>query len=276
VKALAWIDGEIVALERAHVALDDPGYLLGDGVFETLRARYGRIFRWALHAERMAHGLAVLAIAGGSLAVAERAVRELAATTHDQHDVYLRVQIARDRTGQGKTTALARSLPAYPERLYRQGARLGVADWRRDPADPLAGVKSVSYLAQVRTRRRAQVSGFDDALILNTHGRVCESSYANVLARCGDVILTPGREEGALDGVTRRVLLDEFDIERYALQTRLDWPALESADDVVLVSTLAGVIPVVRIEGIDRDYAGAGGAFARRMTTCYKKLLDAA
>lgn len=269
-KALAWIGGEVMALEQARVALDDSGYLLGDGVFETLRVRYGRIFRWDLHAERMAHGLAVLEIDEKTLAVAERAAQELAVVLRDQGDVYLRVQITRDGV-----TALARSLPAYSDRLYLKGARLGVADWRRDPDDPLAGVKTMSYLAQARTRRRAQACGFDDALILNTAGRVCEASYANVVARCGDVILAPGLEEGALDGVTRRVLLDELDDERHASGTRLDWSTLELADEVVLVSTLAGVIPVAQIEGINRDYACADGALARRMTVCYAELLEA-
>lgn len=274
-KALAWIDGDVIALEQARVALDDPGYLLGDGAFETLRSRRGRVLRWDLHAERMAYGLAVLDIDAQALGVAERAVHELAAAARDQNDVYLRVQITRDRAGRGRVTVLARSLPAYPDRLYRQGARLSVADWRRDPDDPLAGVKSMSYLAQVNTRRHARTRGFDDALILNTHGRVCEASYANVMARSGEVILAPGRKEGALDGVTRQVLLDALDAGRYALQARLDWSELESAEEVVLVSTLAGVIPVAHIEGIDRDYIGASGVFARRMTQCYADLLEA-
>ncbi|MGH8271311.1 MAG: aminotransferase class IV [Gammaproteobacteria bacterium] len=277
-KPLAWIEGRILPLVEARIALDDPGFLVGDGVFETLRARRGKLFRWDLHAERLAAGLAAVGIGNEALAVAERAAHEVAARAQDGYadDLYVRVQVARDATGAGTVTALARALPQYPERLYREGARLGVAAWHRDLADPLVGVKSLSYLPQVWSRREAQARGFDDALILNSAGRVCEAAHGNVIARRGRNIYAPGSEEGALDGVTRRVLLAQIADDAYVLQSRLERSELEEAEEVVLTSTLAGVIPVVEIEGVSKRYAGAAGELAARLTQTYETLLDAA
>lgn len=272
---LAWIEGRILPLAEARIALDDPGFLVGDGVFETLRARKGRPFRWDLHAERLAAGLAVVGIGTGELVEAERAVHELAARTGNGDDVYLRVQISRDAVGEAAVTALARPLPPYPERLYREGARLGISAWRRDPADPLAGVKSLSYLPQVWARREAQARDFDDALIFNSAGRVCEAAHGNVLARCGGRLYAPGPKEGALDGVTRRVLLAELADDDFALQLQLSRGELEEAEEVLLTSTLAGVVPVAEIEGVDRGYAGPSGELARRLARAYETLLDA-
>jgi branched-chain amino acid aminotransferase len=264
-----------VPLSEAHIALDDPGYLLGDGLFETLRARKGNVFRWDLHAERLAAGLSAIGIHSEALILAERAARGLAVeVANENDDVYLRVQVSRTATGEAYVTALARPLPKYPARLYGEGARLAVAAWRRHPADPLAGVKSLSYLPQVWTRRAAQARGFDDALILNTRGKICEASYANVIAGYRNAIYAPSPEEGALDGVTRRVLLAGLDRNEYAMRSRLSWSELETADEVLLVSTLAGVIPVVEIEGVKKRYAGPAGELARRLTMLYVTLLD--
>ncbi|HEX5314346.1 MAG TPA: aminotransferase class IV [Gammaproteobacteria bacterium] len=275
---LAWIAGTVMPLAEARIALDDPGFLLGDGVFETLRARKGKPFRWDLHAERLAAGLAVVGIAAEALAVAEGAVHELATrAAHDcDDDVYLRVQVSRLAASRAEVTALVRPLPAFPEHLYRRGARLAIADWHRDPADPLAGVKSLSYLPQVWARRAVQARGFDDALILNSFGRVCEAAHANVIARHGRVLYAPGPEEGALDGVTRRVLLAALPEDDYAVETRLDRIALVEAEELVLISTLAGVVPVSGIAGVDRLYAGAAGVLAMHLAHAYAVLLDSA
>lgn len=272
---LAWIEGRVLPLAEARIALDDRGFLVGDGVFETLRARKAKPFRWDLHAERLAAGLATVGIGAGALVEAERAVHELAVRTGNGDDIYLRVQVSRDAEGEGTVTALARSLPSYPERLYAEGARLGISPWRRDPADPLAGVKSLSYLPQVWARREAQARGFDDALILNSAGRVCESAHGNVIARRGRALYAPGPGEGALDGVTRRVLLARIGDEDYELRLRLDRSELEEAEEAVLTSTLAGVVPVAEIEGVSKRYAGAEGELAARLTQAYDTLLAA-
>ncbi len=274
---LAWIEGCVLPLAEARVALDDPGFLVGDGIFETLRARRGKLFHWDLYAERLAAGLAAVGIGNEALTVAQRAAHEVAAHAQAGYgdDLYVRVQVSRAAEGAGVVTALARPLPRYPERLYREGASLGIAAWRRDPADPLVGVKSLSYLPQVWARRAAQARGFDDALILNLAGRICEAAHGNVIARRGRNLYAPGPEEGALAGVTRRVLLAQIADDGYVLQYSLQRGELGSAEEFVLTSTLAGVIPVVAIEGVDKRYAAAAGELCRRLTQAYETLLDA-
>ncbi len=276
----AWIAGQVMPLEAATVPLSDPGFLLGDGVFETLRACHGRIFDWPPHRLRMAQGLDVLGIMQETLDTVDRAlaaVTAVAAATFD--DMYLRVQIVYGSgsgyPAAGWVSALARPCPVYPENWYRHGVRLGVAALRCDPQAPLAGVKSLSYLPQVLARRGAQARGFDDALILNTAGRVCESAHGNVIARRDHTLYAPGREEGALAGVTRRALLQWAETVGYAVEFRLPWEVLREVEEVVLLSTLAGVVPVAVIEGMDSVHlSGADGALAAAMAAVYEALLN--
>ncbi len=276
----AWMDGAVVPLAEAAVPLDDPGFLLGDGVFETLRARRGRIFRWPLHRARMAHGLEVLGIGSGVLDTVQAALEALAAAgARDYDDQYLRAQVVRERgagaAATGNVTALVRPLPGYPAHWHGTGVRLGVAACRIDPHSPLAGVKSLSYLPQVLARRQAQGGGFDDALILNTDGRVCESAHGNVIARLGRTLYAPGREEGALAGVTRDVLLGWARDNGYGIEIRLPWDVLPMAEEAVLASTLAGVVPIATVEGLDARFPGGEGELAVAMTQAYEAMLDA-
>lgn len=276
----AWIEGSVVPLAEASVPLDDPGFLLGDGVFETLRGRRGRLFEWPRHRARMAHGLEVLGIATAGLETVQEALKALAAVGAGAFDdQYLRVQMVRvpgaGTSIPGRLTALVRPLPEYPAHWYESGVRLGVAEWRCDPRSPLAGVKSLSYLPQVLARRRVQAQGFDDALILNTDGRVCESAHGNVIARLGRTLYTPGREEGALAGVTRDVLLGWARDNGYEIEIRLPWDVLPMADEVVLASTLAGVVPVATVEGLDVRFAGGNGELAAAMRQAYEDMLGA-
>ncbi|MDN5865427.1 MAG: D-amino acid aminotransferase, partial [Gammaproteobacteria bacterium] len=71
---LAWMDGCVLPLGEARIALEDPGFLFGDGVFESLRVRRGRPFRWDLHARRLSEGLEVVGIDAGPLNLAQFAV----------------------------------------------------------------------------------------------------------------------------------------------------------------------------------------------------------
>lgn len=274
----AWVAGRLMPLDKASVPLVDPGFLLGDGVFESLRARRGRIFEWPRHRARMEHGLAVLGIEPEVLDGVEDALEALADAAAPAFDEqYLRLQVVReagpaDPAG-GWVTALVRPLPEYPAHWHERGVRLGAAEWKTDPDSPLAGVKSLSYLSQVLARRRAQARGFDDALVLNTEERVCESAHGNVIARLGRTLYAPGREEGALAGVTRDLLLEWAEVNGYEVEIRLPWDVLDGMEEVVLVSTLAGVVPVTGVEGLNVRFAGAGGELAAAMTQAYEDML---
>jgi branched-chain amino acid aminotransferase len=150
--------------------------------------------------------------------------------------------------------------------------RLATVAWRKDPRDPLAAVKHLSYLPYLIARRQAHAAGADDALILNTNGRVCEASHSNVLAVVDGALHAPGVGEGALDGVTRRLLLDSEAVGRSTVVDRITPEALAHADEVLLTNTVGGVVPVSRVDESTRP-AGAGGAWYARLGAAYEALV---
>lgn len=279
---LAYVDGAIVPVHEARVPLLDRGYLLGDGVFETLRAHGGVVFRREDHAARLRNGLRVLGLHEGLEAEYEQAVDALLQAGAGLGDaLYLRVNVTGGPTEEvagdveaPNVTGIVRPFKPYPMQYYSRGVRCIFAG-RKDRRDPLASVKSMSFGHYVHARRQALVAGAHDAILLNDAGRIAEATTSNVFAVLDDAVHAPGAAEAALDGVTRTVVLEllrEAGLEVFGTLPR---DVLESADEVWLSNTTGGVVPVTAI-GDAPVAAGEKGPLAARLAHAYEDLVRGA
>ena len=116
--------------------------------------------------------------------------------------------------------------------------------WRLDPDAPWVGLKTTQYAGHLSARREAQAAGADDALLLDRRGFVAEATTSNIALRIGDQIFCPGPEQGAVDGVTRKVLAPHL-----GGSDALPAQRLPEVDEAVLLSAVQGVRPVASIDG---------------------------
>ncbi len=123
----------------------------------------------------------------------------------------LRIVVVRNRGGIWEGPGLDRDydLIALTTKLkdWGEGTRLAVVPQARHSAQMFAGVKSLSWSMNLCWYEMAQSRGYDEALLLNEHGRVSECTSANIFAAVGDRVYTPPLGSGCLPGVTRDVLL---------------------------------------------------------------------
>jgi branched-subunit amino acid aminotransferase/4-amino-4-deoxychorismate lyase len=141
--------------------------------------------------------------------------------------------------------------PVAAEILAR-GLRAVIATGRRDPAHPLASVKTTSRADHVHAKLEAEQAGADDAIALTTDGRVAEATTANVAIIVGKRVLTPPLSAGILAGTTRDWLLRPEGAAALGLSASEAWitPAdLLAADEVLLCSSVAGFQPLVALDG---------------------------
>jgi branched-chain amino acid aminotransferase len=221
-----WIDGELVPADARHLSAFDRGFQLGDGVFETLRARAGRPTELAEHVARLrrsADGLDIPlddtlddalddALAGGIAAL-------LAADGLDgpDGDASIRITVSRGETsGRGllplerpRPTVVIQAwpVPPPPRDHLERGLHLAVSSVRRDPENPLAALKTTSRADYVFARLEARRAGADDALFLTTDGHLSEATSANVFLVRGTELATPALACAILPGTTRTWLL---------------------------------------------------------------------
>ena len=231
---------------------DDLGVARGESVFETLRISHGRPAFLDLHLARLARSAARLAIdlPGGWDVLATFAAKE-----HGGADGVLRLTCSKGSPGGSPVGfALASAVPAETLRARAHGVSvvtltLGVtADQRASAPWLLGGVKSTSYAVNMATLRAAEEQGAQDAVWVSSDGQVLEAPTATVAWVSGGGLVTPPAEEvGTLPGTTAHVALGLASVPVEVRRGTVE--ELRAADEVMLLSSVRGVAPVVRLDG---------------------------
>lgn len=280
-----WVDGHVLPADATHLSVFDRGFQLGDGVFETLRARAGRVTELEEHVARLrgsANGLGI-ALADDIGEALERGIGDLlAAEALDgpDGDASIRITVSRGAfhgrgllpTGEEVAPTVAIQVwPVVPPPAghIEQGLHLVSSSVRRDPDNPLAMLKTTSRADYVYARLEARRAGADDALFMTIDGLISESTSANVflVRRLGDEVTelaTPALDCAILPGTTRSWLLGwARRVELRATEGWLTPRDLAAADEAFLSSSVAGILPVTRFDGRDIGN-GRPGPWTRR------------
>lgn len=273
--SVIWVNGRFAAAEEPNVRADDQGLLFGRGVYDTFRARNGRVFRLGAHIARITAGADAIGVAMPALDMAE-VVRELCQRC-GLDDARVRMTLAAGPPGAGPTLIVqARAVSDYPEEMYERGMSAVVSAVRRNDTSPLAGIKSLNLLDNVMSREWAHSRGADTALLLNTHGFLAEASTANVFVVLGGGLVTPPVADGALPGVTRAAVLElarEGGVP--ADERSLELEELFSGEEAFLTGAVMGVMPLARVGG--RTIGdGKPGVVTRRVREWYEGAVEAA
>lgn len=278
-RAAAWVDGRLVVADQPALLAGDRGFQLGDGVFETLRVRRGVAIELALHLARLRGGLDALAIplpwSDAELAAAIDAV----VAANAPADAAVRLTVSRGApSSRGllpaswrdlRPTVVVQAWPHLPlsAAVLARGVRVIVASGRRDPAHPLATVKTISRADHVHAKLEAELAGADDAITVTLDGHVAEATTANVAVVVGSRVLTPPLAAGILAGTTRDWLLRPEGAAALGLVAAEAWftpDDLLAADEALLCSSVAGFQPIVALDGAPVA-GGRPGPWAARL-----------
>jgi branched-chain amino acid aminotransferase len=285
---LIWHNGELVAWEDAKVHVLTHGLHYGTGVFEGERA-YATdlgpaIFRHQDHLARLLKSAELYYMP------IPYTLQELRAATHELivanglRQCYIR-PIAFRGYGQMGLYPLdcdvSVSIAAWPWGAYLgeesklAGVRAKVSSWRRISHDALIPHSKASgqYLNSVLAKIEASKAGYDEAILLDAHGFVCEGSGENIYAVRDEQILTPPQTAGILDGISRRSIITiARDLGYKVVERDLARAELYLAEEVFLSGTAAELVPVREID----DHAigdGTAGPITRALQAAYDDAL---
>jgi branched-chain amino acid aminotransferase len=288
--SVVWLNGRLLPEAQACIPVADRGLLLGDGVFETLRAYGGAPFRAGAHLARLAAGAERLAIplpgglddalaatiaANAGAAGAGGAAGACGAGT----GLAVRVTVTRGAGGRGlepagefPPTVLITAAPYVAAAAwYERGLRAVVARHRRNEAGAAAGLKALGAVEAVLARREALAAGADEALVLDTAGHLAEAAAANVFLLVRGRLRTPPLACGILPGITRAAVLELADAAGIEVDAAPVQPAeLAQAEELFLTSSLREVVPVVEVGGRPVG-AGRPGPVAARLLEAYRR-----
>jgi len=255
-----WLDGKLVDEADAKVSVFDHGLLYGDGVFEGIRVYEGRVFELEAHVRRLYESARVIRLEipldKGELATAMKKTVEANGLT----DGYIRLVVTRGVGTLGlnpfvcKKSGLiiiADKIQPYAAELYETGIKvISATTVRNHPLALPPQLKSLNYLNNIIARIEAVDSGAAEAVMYNHEGYVAEATVENVFIVREGVIYTPPVAAGALEGITRNLIIRLAKEENLELVeknlTRCD---LYTCNEFFLTGTAAEVIGIVEIDG---------------------------
>jgi len=261
-RPLVYVNGQLVPRSQAAINVFDHGLLYGDGVFEGIRVYRGRIFKLQQHMDRLYRSAAAIRLDLEKHVPRDKmiAIQRRCVEANELTDGYIRLVVTRGVGTLGLhpfkcptpgIICIADQISLYPPELYKTGMRVVVANRPRIPIANLdPRVKSLNYLNNVLAKIEAIDLDCLEVIMLNNVGRVAECSGDNIFIVKDGAIVTPPTDEGILEGITRRFVLDTVapGLGIPAEEKRLVLDDVLGADEVFLTGSAAEIIAVTQID----------------------------
>jgi branched-subunit amino acid aminotransferase/4-amino-4-deoxychorismate lyase len=236
------VNGTEVRVAEAGIPLDDPAFHVGLGVFETVALREGRLIDIERHLDRLREGALLLGIESPGADVLHATLAK-ALRTQSAPCGWVKIVVTRG----GRWIVLTGAMDRGEE---GSSASAVLLPWRRNPRDPLAGVKTTSYAQNELGLEEARRRGAEEGIWLNTRGHLTEGCTSNLFLVHHRKVYTPAVGEGILAGVVReRAICAARALGMSVHEGRIRLRRLEQAHEAFLTSSLRGVRPLVRFEG---------------------------
>lgn len=250
---MIWINGE----RQQQITVSDRALHYGDGCFTTARLQQGKIAWLEAHLQRLKQAASVLMIQDVDWHRLKQEMLHAAANAQPGEGV-LKVILSRGSGGRGYSAAgchqpvrivMLFAAPAHYEALHESGVRLAISPVRLGINPQLAGIKHLNRLEQVLIRTQLEQSGADEALVLDTEGKLVECCAANLFWRKENQLFTPAIDGAGVDGIMRRRIIALAGQHGYVCQQVREEPqALAEADEVFISNALMPLLPVRQIE----------------------------
>jgi branched-chain amino acid aminotransferase len=281
-----WMNGEFVAWEDATVHVLSHGLHYGTGVFEGIRCyetdRGPAVFRHSEHLARLEKSAELYYLK------LPYAAAELRAATHELirknglQSCYIRPLAFR---GYGEMGLYAKSAPVdvmvavWPWGAYlgdegkQHGVRAKVSSWRRISPNGLIPHAKASgqYLNSILAKTEAANAGYDEAILLEDNGTVCEGSGENIFIIREGEIATPGHTASILDGISRKSVIQiAEDLGFNVVERDIARSELYLAEEAFLVGTAAEMVP---LREVDDHSLGEPGEVTRQIQAKFEDAL---
>lgn len=248
---LVCFNGTMRKRSEPLLTVDNRAFKFGDGVFETMKIEKGVLQLAGYHFDRLFASLELLQIETSfASAELEERISKLCTVNGCTDRARVRLEVFRNDSGQGEYCIETFELPEEKVLWNERGWTLDIYPYARKGQDVFANLKTANYLPYVMADRYARQKGLDEALVLNSHGHLCDASKANLfLINKGD-ILTPALHQGCVNGVMRRHVIEELKKKGYVVkQSEVSQENLQDASEVFVTNALQGIKWVERFRG---------------------------
>jgi len=269
----------IIDSAAAKISANDGGFLFGMGLFETMRATSGKVFRVDDHIDRLFGSADALEINN----CYERdfiinAIDELL-KTNELSEARVRLTLTGGPiAGDNPVPTLlitAVDFTPYPADYYEKGVTVTLCDYRQNTMDPLCGHKTTNYFSRLMALQQAHRKKSTEAIWFTIDNKLAEGCVSNVFLVKDKIIYTPKLDTPILNGIARKTVLEVAENESVDVVAKdLFIADLLGADEVFLTNSIMTVLPVSAVEAHTVG-EGKPGEITKQILTGYNELLNA-
>jgi branched-chain amino acid aminotransferase len=261
------VNGRLLPPDQAAVSVLDPGFMHGEGLFETMRVYGGRVFRLEQHLARMTAAAAEMGLQQQAERLRPQDVSE-ALSASGLAEASVRVTVT-----PSTLVVLVRRLSLPPRERYERGCAVVTVPVALVRGHVLRQMKSLSYLDKLLAQRAAERAGAHEAILVDADGGIVEGAMRNLFAVTEGQLVTPPLDRGLLPGITREAVLEVAVRQQLpAAQRDIALAELMKADECFLTSSLAELLPVASVDGNPLNRP-APGTTTRQLMEGYRRLV---
>lgn len=245
-------NGKLFKENDAVIGAANRGMRYGDGLFETMKMQNGKIIFANEHFARLWKGLLTLQFDIPKHFTPEKLTEEITAlAVKNKHEKAARLRLTIIRGNGGLYDAVNHKpnylietwpLPDNSSTLNTNGLVLGIYNDVKKSCDALSNIKHNNYLPYVMAALYAKKQQWNDAVILNTNGAICETTIANIFFIKDSIVYTPALSEGCVAGIIRQELIIFIKNNNYTVtQTAITQNDLADADEVFITNAIYNI-----------------------------------
>jgi branched-subunit amino acid aminotransferase/4-amino-4-deoxychorismate lyase len=274
-----WINGSFVDDTNAKTSVFDAGFQHGVGLFETMCAKNGRVFRAQDHMERIAKSATALRLTEKLHIDPLVKALQLTLEENKQEEARMRITITGGDlnllqqtgvSGGGDPTIVIQTQPPtqYPDGFFENGVMVSIASGRVNPFEISAGHKTLNYWSRLLHLQMAAMQQCGEALWLTPNASITGGCVSNIFIVQNGTLLTPvarGEEDesdepsAVLPGITRKVVMEiAHELGVGTSKQQLSFDDILGADEVFLTNSSWGVLPVIGLRAAVQTQDGAG------------------
>ena len=241
---------------KETISVFDRGLQYGDGLFETMAVRNGKIPLWDLHWNRLTLGCEQLSIIYPDRESLEKEIDSLC-VAKGENKFIIKLIVTRGEGERGyrfsdkqniKRILSCHPWPDYPESYQTEGVAVRYCETTLSENKKLAGIKHLNRLEQVLARNEWDSDEYQEGLMLTTQGLVIDGTMSNIFAVKDNMIFTPDLSLCGISGVMRKTIINlSKDLGFPVYEKTFTKSELEDADELFLTNSLFGIWPVRKI-----------------------------
>lgn len=291
-----FLNGKMLPPDQARIPADDAGFQHAVGLFETMSAQNGQVFRLTQHMDRLCDSANTLGLSRdlNADALAEAVRMTIEHNRIDRARIRLTVTPGSLSLLSGKPGVSPGTAPGtvliqpgepteYDPRYFEDGITVLIAQPGANPFDAMAGHKTLAYWARLRTLRQAATAGAGEAIWLNVSNHLAGGAISNIFLVKDGQLLTPiarseesekGLPAPVLPGITRAAVIELAEGLGVTVKHQmLSIDDLLDADEAFLTNSSWHILPVSRVEKSPIGNAKAGD-LTRRLRTDLMNLIE--